>query len=216
MLPSLGSYFSFMMPDSRGTKGCHMTTAQPIVVPHAPWDTTVIGSVVATWFIGVLTLNFICGFWEREILFFLWCCWSGLMKPGADCAMSPAVGINLFHFREEWVQSMKSSRELRDGMRREERSGRREGEWNDTIIWFPEDSSSGGHLRYEPVNSDFSLSQSGFGFCSLKSRILINLLVYLKQWLPYKWEVVFLSWNPDSKSKLLIRNRIIHWITAKG
>lgn len=160
---------------------------------HSDWLSC--GHMAHIWFIGVLTSNFIYGFWEREIVFFLGCYWSGLMKPGADCAVSPALGIKLLHFRKEWVLPKKRSRGLGDGMRREEGRGRREGEreWDDTIIWFPKDSSSGGHLRYEPVNSNFSLSQSGFSFCSLKSRILINLLVYLKQWLPYKWEVMFLS-----------------------
>lgn len=184
---------------------------------HSDWLSC--GHMAHIWFIGVLLiLNFICGFWEREILFFLGYCWSGLLKPGADWAMSPALGIKLLHFRKEWVQPRKRGRGLGDGMRKEEGRREREGQWEwDTIIWFPEHSSGGGHLRYEPVNSDFFLSQSGFSFCSLKSRIPINLLVYLKQWLPYKWEVIFLSQqNPDSKSKLLIRNRVIYWIPAKG
>lgn len=216
MLPPLGSYFSFMISDSRGTKGCHMTTAQPIVVSHSPWDTTVIGSVWPHGLLVSLPWILYVGSGREKSSSSLGVADLGWWSLGTDCAMSLAVGIKLFHFREEWVQPVKSSRELGDGMRREERSGRREGEWNDTIIWFPEDSSSGGHLRYEPVHSDFSVSQSGFGFCSLKSRILTNLLVYLKHCLPYKWEVVFLSQNPDSKSKLLIRNRVIHWIPAKG
>lgn len=62
----------------------------------------------------------------------------------------------------------------------EKGGGRREGERDDIIVWFPEDSSSSGLLRYEPVSSDVFWSQTGLSFSSSKLRILINLSICLK------------------------------------